>query len=125
MTESEAKAIRWIGNIRDDTVIVKEELLDNNAMCCNILPHIIRQEKNINAEIFINAISELDKYRAIGTVEECREVMERQRAKKPLKYETHEDYDDGICPNCKVPVNDVFGYCTDCGQSLLWEHDDE
>lgn len=76
-------------------------------------------------EFVINSLEEIQQYRAIGTVEECREAMERQRAKKPLKYETHEDYDDGICPNCKVPVNDVFGYCTDCGQSLLWEHGDE
>lgn len=75
--------------------------------------------------ICVKALKEVAQYRAIGAVEECREAMERQRAKKPLKYETHEDYDDGICPNCKVPVNDVFGYCTDCGQSLLWEHDDE
>lgn len=76
-------------------------------------------------EFVINSLEEIQQYRAIGTVEECRETMERQRAKKPLKYETHEDYDDGICPNCKVPVNDVFGYYTDCGQSLLWEHGDE
>lgn len=76
-------------------------------------------------EFVINSLEELEQYRAIGTVEECREARKKQRAKKPLEYEIHEDYDDGICPNCKVPVNDVFGYCTDCGQSLLWGCDDE
>lgn len=74
MTENEAKAIRWISNIRDDIVIVKEEVLDNKAML-DALPRTIRQERNINAEIIINAISELDKYRSIGTVEKCREAM--------------------------------------------------
>lgn len=139
MTENEAKAIRWIRNIKDDTVIVKEEIFDNKAMCCNILPHTIRTEININAEIIIKAISELDKYREIGTVEECREAMERQRAKKPVKYgDTRKGLDnDGNsiswqedcyeCPTCESFLGYVSdcedeqyqnSYCRNCGQAI-------
>lgn len=121
MTENEAKAIRWIRNIKDDTVIVKEEIFDNKAMCCNILPRTIRKEININAEIIIKAISELDKYREIGTVEECREARERQKPKKPRFY-AHNYY----CGNCGNLVGNSefnwkrFMYCDRCGNAVDW-----
>ena len=45
-------------------------------------------------EIAIKALEEIQQYRAIGTVEECLEVMERQKGKKPTyfykKYGKHQ-----------------------------------
>lgn len=76
---------------------------------------------------------ELKQYRAIGTVDECREARERQRAKKPIEYED-KYYACPICNNVlmykweKYPsqLKDKkcgLPYCLSCGQSLSWESD--
>ena len=81
-------------------------------------------------ETAINAMMENQQYRAIGTVEECREAMERQRAKKPVEYE---DKYYG-CPSCdnilmhkweRYPFQmkdrkNGLPYCLSCGQKLDW-----
>ena len=36
--------------------------------------------------IATKSLEEIQQYRAIGTVEECREARERQRGEKPVKY---------------------------------------
>lgn len=37
-------------------------------------------------KVAIKALEEIQKYRAIGTVEECREAMERQREKNSMRH---------------------------------------
>ena len=52
--------------------------------------------------VAIKALEEIQQYRTIGTVEECRAAMEKQTAKKPKKTES-EGYrytDTYRCPNC-------------------------
>lgn len=72
-----------------------------------------------------STIEEYKQYRAIGTVEECREAQERQRAEKPVK----DEYDHKCCPNCGwVVYKDEWGgrylpHCENCGQAILWESD--
>ena len=38
-------------------------------------------------EMAIQALEEVQSYRQIGTVEECREAVEKQKEKKPLIYQ--------------------------------------
>lgn len=78
----------------------------------------------------ISTLQEIQQYRAIGTDEECREAMERQRAKKPIEYE---DKYYG-CPSCdnilmhkweRYPFQmkdrkNGLPYCLSCGQKLDW-----
>lgn len=45
--------------------------------------------------------------------------------KRPLEYEEHESYDEGICPICGEPVCHVYAYCPRCGQHLKWGSDTE
>lgn len=65
---------------------------------------------------------ELRQYRAIGTVEECREARERQRRKKPVK----DEYNHDCCPNCGWAVyQEEWGdrylpHCENCGQAIDW-----
>jgi hypothetical protein len=80
------------------------------------------------------ALEEIQQYRAIGTVEECREAKEKQIPKNPIEYE---DKYYG-CPNCGNPVmhkwekypnipNDKSNglpYCLGCGQNLDWSDTD-
>ncbi len=66
-------------------------------------------------------IEELEQYRAIGTEEECRKAMEKQKAKKPIN-----DTAFGICPNCHNEFNSELineydmKYCIYCGQAIDW-----
>lgn len=76
-----------------------------------------------------NTIDVCAEYVAIGTVEECRGAMEKQKAKKPkLKYKPRflgkTMY---TCPNCGNCCLEDFAnerqrnnYCWDCGQKLDW-----
>lgn len=96
------------------------------------LPNSVLTKKAF--EMAIKALEEIQQYRSIGTVEECREAIERHRAKKPNKRANR--YTDLVqhyyCPECgkyfgqagkhDVILFDKPQYCT-CGQAILWESD--
>ena len=74
-------------------------------------------------------LEELKKYRAIGTPEECRAAVEKQKAKKPIRN------DKCTCPSCgthneviKKRRNTVYSdivYCWHCGQAVKIFRSDE
>lgn len=67
-------------------------------------------------------LEKLQQYRVIGTVEECQEARERQRAKKPVK----DEYNHDCCPDCGwIVYQDEWGgrylpHCENCGQAIDW-----
>lgn len=73
-------------------------------------------------------------YCQIGTVEECREAVEKQTAKKPtlIDYKKYANFVDNAhflrdaywCPNCKRVVRSG-SFCDGCGQKLDWRANDE
>lgn len=71
-------------------------------------------------EMAINALKEIQKYRKLGTVEECRAAVEKQTAKKV------EIWNDGSehCPCCDKN-NSYLGFkvCIECGQLLDWNEE--
>lgn len=79
------------------------------------------------ARVAISALKEVQQYRAIGTVEECREAVEKQKAKKPRlnykpKFFGRATY---TCPRCGNCCLEEFAnerqnnrYCWDCGQKI-------
>lgn len=81
------------------------------------------------AKIAVKSIEEIEEYRKIGTVKECRVAMEKQKPKKPdYEGDGYDDkgeliYDTWICPNCgkKYEVDyDEYDYCPKCGQAIAW-----
>ena len=74
----------------------------------------------------IKALEEVQQYRAVGTVEECREAVEKQKAKKPdYEGDGYSDgqlvYDTWICPCCGKHYEvdcDRYDYCPECGQHI-------
>lgn len=70
-------------------------------------------------EMAINALKEIQKYRKIGTVEECRAAVEKQTARKVTTNHSWTHY-HFFCPVCNMEVNDMK-YCPNCGQKLKWE----
>jgi len=72
----------------------------------------------------INALKEIQQYRAIGTPEECRLAVEKQTAKKVKSISQIKDGDSyvgliGRCPCCGDILEEDTVYC-DCGQRLDW-----
>lgn len=61
-------------------------------------------------------------YEGIGTVEECREAMEKQKRKLVKNpYGTSYIWKAGYCPVCGCGVTARWDYCQCCGQKLDWE----
>ena len=60
----------------------------------------------------IKALEEVQKYRAIGTIEECREAVEKMKPKKTAieAIKVH------ICPVCGF--GGIYDYCGNCGQRV-------
>ena len=114
MTENEASVI--IGNIP----------VNGKDGCYSITEY---QEAKTAA---VQALEEIQQYRAIGTLEECRAAVEKQTAKKP-DYEGdgysdgHLVYDTWICPCCgkhyEVDYDD-YDFCPECGQCIDWSDEE-
>ena len=68
----------------------------------------------------IKALEEIQQYRTIGTVEECRAAMEKQTAKRPRIMGNAM-----ICPSCPRCFKSASPtYCPSCGQKLKWEDEE-
>lgn len=69
------------------------------------------------SEEAIKALEEVQEYRKLGTVEECREAVEKTKAKK-IKYYGKSKRNN--CPTCKQYLgwNYIMDYCKYCGQRL-------
>lgn len=80
----------------------------------------------------ITALKEIQQYREIGTLEECREAVEKQKPKKRIYPKTALEryYHSPECPNCKRELKPqicgytlsraigIYSYCPWCGQNL-------
>ena len=85
-------------------------------------------------EMAITALKEVQQYREIGTVEECREAVEKRKPRKPkdsLKINPVIDgngaYVDAdmtvylLCPNCGEMIGideSCDKFCRECGQAI-------
>lgn len=142
MTENEA-----IERIRDHFEVHHHDnrphpLLDEAVgMAINALEEVQQYRQIGSVELFAETkkLSDLTKkcgtigkvfdecaeYAAIGTVEECREAVEKQTAKKVKSISQVKDGDNyicliGRCPCCGDILEEDTVYC-DCGQRLDWE----
>ena len=82
---------------------------------------IIPQKRAEMIDFAISALKEIQQYRKIGTVEECRKAVEKQKTKKPEVID--QDFDYYKCPVCGEyiwatdNIND-HKYCLNCGQAV-------
>lgn len=128
MTENETKAVKYIESIKEHAVVTLDHIAKEEP---NVSPLLYkgREEK---ANTILTMIEELQQYRAIGTVEECRAAVEKQTARRP-DYEGdgyadgHLVYDTWICHCCGKHYEvdyDNYNYCPDCGQKLDWSDEE-
>lgn len=91
-----------------------------------IMPEILKALNEDNYRTYIadgvaiEALKEVQKYRGIGTVEECREAMEKQTPNKPKDGLYGHGY--FACGSCKNPLDGDESYCPQCGQAIRWEN---
>lgn len=103
---------------------------DRNCAKCDIVQKV--GDLNSAYDTAINALEEIQKYRAIGTLEECRAAVEKQTAKRPdYEGDGYADgqlvYDTWICPCCGKHYEvdyDNYDYCPYCGQKLNWRDEE-
>ena len=124
MTENEAIKLHIAENLHRIEVI--EKFLRTNSDADDK-----ESRKNINILTKINgALQEIQQYRAIGTVEECREARERQNPKIPNIWGDGYDsegnmiYDMYDCPNCGKSYEidyEEYSNCPNCGQAMKIE----
>lgn len=94
----------------------------------------------INLEKFlISTLEEIQQYREIGTVEECREAVGKQNAKKPVcvpkPYNEAVGFnDEWHCPSCGSYIGyftegmnepEQMEYCNECGQHIARDWSEE
>ena len=68
------------------------------------------------AQVAINALEEIQQYRALGTVEELRIAKEKQLPKKVIFVHPLQENDGGdyMCPSCKTgTVLNAYGHISD------------
>ena len=96
----------------EETVKIAENLMEveKNMFKWDVLRHLRDFAENFKEE--------LKQYRAIGTPEECRSAVEKQKAKKVLKPLT--SYSLGTCPVCTGHQLGRWEHCMACGQKLDW-----
>lgn len=85
-----------------------------------------------NGEAYERDCEELDQYRKIGTVEECRTAAEKQKPKK-IKIKP---WSPARCPSCDYELSSHVGdgyykhptfleRCPECGQKIDWNNENE
>ena len=75
-------------------------------------------------KIAVSAMGEIQRYRSIGTVEECRKAMEKQIAVCEPEYlgeDTAIGCRIGKC-RCGNIVRSYHNFCNECGVKLDWNN---
>ena len=102
MTENEAIAyLGYFKSWNNDDRWLYDETMEEFVKCC------------------VEALEEIQQYREIGTVEECRKAVEKQKPKKP-----HRNYKkfSGLWCKCGWYLGQKqcldIKYCPNCGQAI-------
>ena len=124
MTENEAvELLRSMQNPKQDYA---------NVVCapafCTGFRFVYPEPEDYAIEEAIKALEEIQQYRKIGTVEECREAVEKQKAKKCV-IDSCPDHTHYKCPSCgKIHLSRykhgfpslgrIPRFCDHCGQAI-------
>ncbi|MGN0252277.1 MAG: hypothetical protein ACI4EH_13080 [Oliverpabstia sp.] len=77
------------------------------------------------AEKINSALEVLVEYQKLGTLEEVREAVEKQKEERPIKVLGTFGGEEYECKNCGSPVEYLNEYCRCCGQKLDWSEEEK
>lgn len=122
MSENEAIAV-----VKNEKLCVER----NISGCCRDCGNcgLVMKDEDILSgyDEALKALEEIQQYRTIGTVDECRAAVGKQKEMKPIKDDCGHD----CCPDCGwIVYYDEWGsryltHCENCGQRILWEGEAE
>ena len=125
MTEQEAKDVleAYMKCEKRKNNLVYEEKCNNDCDNCELCYEkgTVGEHKEA-VEMAIKALEEIKQYRTIGTPDGCRAAVEKQKERKPIKYDKMALW-AYACPKCGEPLiktNYEYKYCDMCGQKLDW-----
>lgn len=112
--------------------MIPEEAIEIIDLYCG---HVYKPKKMKEAfDMAIEALKEVQWYRKVGTVDECREAREKRKPKNPEIYtdtragmDLHDrpysrQVDVYLCPSCGSCIGyvgeSISSYCPDCGQAI-------
>lgn len=116
MTENEAKAVRFIENIKNHAMVTLDHIVKEEP---NVSP-LVYKGREERANTILAMVEELKQYREIGTLEECRAAMEKQqvfnmdkvveqlKAEKEFSYADFDEYVNEVCPCLDAEYDDLF-----------------
>ena len=101
--------------------------------------YVYPEPEDYAIEEAITALKEIQQYREIGTVEDCREAVEKQIPKKPVckpkPYNESVGFnEEWFCPSCGVYIGyfyegmdepEQMEYCNECGQHIARDWSDK
>ena len=76
-------------------------------------------------DIAISAMQELQELKKIGTMEEVREAVEKQKEERPIALLGTFGGEEHECRECGNTVEYMDEYCKWCGKKLDWSEEDE
>ena len=109
-----------------------------NVVCapafCTGFRFVYPEPEDYAIEEAIKALEEIQQYHKIGTVEECREAVEKQKPKKcDVTKDNFRIYYK--CPTCNHCLRVEYNHgswmgkksknCSKCGQAIQWEESEE
>ena len=115
-----------IGNRFDNPELLEVGEMTEQEAIKDISENIKPYVGGKSLDMAIKALEEVQQYRAIGTKEECRAAVEKQKAIKPLGGKDLDGNEYDICRECSAIVSDGdwhAEYCPDCGQKVDWNDD--
>ena len=105
-----AELARWHTDRLNDRI--KNEFAYMSTLICHNCDHKDDYIEELEAD--------MDEYKAIGTVEECREAMEKQKAKKPIKIAPCKSVNYFKCSACGEFLSIDKPFCAECGNAVDW-----
>lgn len=119
----------------DAIEIIKYYFPKKKVLDCGIFVEVNDRDSNFGCALdeAIHALYEIRQYREIGTVEECRKAVEKQKPKKSVE-DSCPDHTHYKCPSCgkiqKTKYGDstfgcILNHCSNCGQALMNENSEE
>ncbi len=132
MTEKEAiRYLECFEEWNEDDEWLRRDIMEEFIECCTKALTEIQQYREMDRKLRLltNEDADMwDAYRAVGTVEECREAMEKQKEKKCV-IDHRSDHMYYRCPSCgQIQLSTyahgfsrlgrITKYCENCGQAL-------
>lgn len=97
---SEIQQYRAIGTVKGYELAINESIDKHNLM-------IVYKDR-------------LKEYESIGTIDEFKDLKEKNEPKELAEHNFQDEVHHYLCPSCRSIVSCNQNYCDECGQKLDW-----